>query len=102
MTTAQPFDPKAFHDFEQTGWENAAKHYGDAFGALTVQTAGPMLDAARVARGTRLLDVASGPGFLAGAAASRGADVVGLDFSSAMVNQARRRHPAIEFREGDA
>lgn len=92
----------AFHEFEQEGWERAAEFYGDAFGALTAQTAGPILDAAGVARGTRLLDVATGPGFVASAAARRGASVVGLDFAAAMVAEARRRHPAIEFRDGDA
>lgn len=95
-------DSNAFHAFEQAGWERAAEHYGDAFGPLTVQTAGAMLDAADVAAGTRVLDVASGPGFIAGAAAARGASVSGLDFSSAMVAEARRRHPALSFREGDA
>jgi SAM-dependent methyltransferase len=95
-------DAAAFHDFEQRGWERAAAHYGNAFGALTAQTAGPLLDAAGAAAGTRVLDVASGPGFIAAAAAAGGADVVGLDFSSAMIAEARRRHPAIAFREGDA
>jgi ubiquinone/menaquinone biosynthesis C-methylase UbiE len=95
-------DTAEFHRFEQTGWERAAEFYGDAFGGLTAQTAGPMLDAVGVSRGTRLLDVATGPGFVAAAAAARGAIVTGLDFARAMVDEARRRHPAIEFREGDA
>ncbi len=95
-------DPSAFHDFEQAGWERAAEHYGDAFGSVTVQTADALLDAVRAAAGARLLDVATGPGFIAGAAAARGAEVVGLDFSAAMIEEARRRHPAITFRAGDA
>jgi hypothetical protein len=52
----------SFHEFERTGWERAAEFYGDAFGALTSQTAGPMLDAVGATGGTRLLDVACGPG----------------------------------------
>jgi SAM-dependent methyltransferase len=92
----------SFHEFERTGWEDAAEFYGDAFGALTSQTAGPMLDAVGATPGTRLLDVACGPGFIAGAAADRGAIVTGLDFAVAMVTQARRRLPALTFREGDA
>ncbi|HEV3141397.1 MAG TPA: class I SAM-dependent methyltransferase, partial [Vicinamibacterales bacterium] len=93
---------KAFHDFERAGWERAAEFYGDAFGALTVQTADALLDAANGRAGARTLDVACGPGFIAAAAAARGADVTGLDFSAAMIAEARRRHPAIAFREGDA
>ncbi len=102
MDSPQPFDPAAFHDFEQAGWQRAAEHYGDAFGALTAQTADALLDSVGASAGRRLLDVATGPGFIAGAAAARGWDVVGLDFSPAMIAEARRRHPAVTFRDGDA
>ena len=102
MTAPQPFDPCAFHEFEQTGWERAAEFYSDAFGGLTAQTAGPLLDIVGASQATRLLDVASGPGFIAGAGAVRGAAVVDLDFSAAMIAEARRRQPALTFREGDA
>ena len=95
-------DPHAFHEFERSGWERASAHYEDAFGALTRQTDGPLLDVAAVASGSRVLDVATGPGPIAAAAALRGADVVGLDFSAAMIAEARRQHPSIAFREGDA
>jgi SAM-dependent methyltransferase len=91
-----------FHDFEHAGWERAAEHYADAFGGLTVQTADALLDAVGARRGLRLLDVACGPGFISGSAKARAMDVVGLDFSSAMVADATRRHPSIVFREGDA
>jgi SAM-dependent methyltransferase len=95
-------DPHAFHEFERSGWERASAHYDDAFGALTRQTAAALLDAAGVSAGSRVLDVATGPGPIAGAAAARGAQVVGLDFSSAMIAEAKRQHPSIVFREGDA
>src|SRR5437867_9706431 len=95
-------DTHSFHEFERLGWERASAYYDDAFGALTRQTAGPLLDAAGVSSDSRVLDVATGPGPIAAAAAARGADVVGLDFSSAMIAEAKRQHPAIAFREGDA
>src|SRR6185312_342751 len=91
-----------FHHFEQQGWERAADSYGDAFGSLTSQTIPALLKAAGVARGTRLLDVASGPGYVAAAAAQLGASVVGIDFSSEMIALAMRQHPGLEFVEGDA
>lgn len=91
-----------FRDFEHAGWERAARHYPDAFGDLTRQAVDPVLDATGVGAGTRLLDVACGPGFLAGAAAARGADAIGLDFSPAMIAEARRSNPSVVFREGDA
>jgi SAM-dependent methyltransferase len=92
----------AFHEFEQAGWQRAAAHYPGGFGTLTALAADPLLDAARVGRGTRVLDVASGPGYVAAAAARRGAIVTGIDFSTEMVALARASHPDIAFREGDA
>src|SRR5881394_4649124 len=92
----------SFRDFEQTGWERAAEFYGDAFGGLTAQTAGPILDAVDATPATQMIDVACGPGSIAAAAAARGASVTGLDFSPAMVAEARWRWPALTFREGDA
>jgi SAM-dependent methyltransferase len=100
--TPQAFDDAAFHDFEQNGWQRAAEYYGDAFGALTSQTAPALLDTVQAGRGTRLVDVACGPGFIAQAAVERGAAVIGIDFAPAMVGLARHRHPAVDFREGDA
>lgn len=98
--TDQP--SSAFRDLEKSGWENAAAEYDDAFARLTTQSIAPLLDALQVRQGTRLLDVACGPGYVAAAAAQRGARVLGVDFSSAMVNLARQRHPHLQFREGDA
>ena len=50
----------------------------------------------------RVLDVAAGPGYVAAGADARGAHAVGVDFAADMVAEARRRHPSIEFHEGDA
>nr|WP_245005190.1 methyltransferase domain-containing protein [Paraburkholderia sacchari] len=61
-----------------------------------------MLDALGIQRGSRFLDVASGPGYLAAAARRRGADVAGVDFSVSMVEKARRGFPGLAFRVGDA
>jgi SAM-dependent methyltransferase len=91
-----------FREFEHAGWERAAAHYGDAFGRLTMQAVPALLDAAAAVGGTRLLDVACGPGFVAAAAVDRGAIVSAVDFAPAMVEAARRRYPALDVREGDA
>ena len=61
-----------------------------------------LLDAAQVARGTRMLDIACGPGFLASAGRARGAVARGLDFSPAMLAVARARDTEVRFDEGDA
>lgn len=91
-----------FSDFEHEGWERVAQAYHTYFGDLTTQSNQAMLEALGIQRGSRFLDVASGPGYLAAAAMRRGANVAGVDFSVAMVDKARRVFPDIEFRVGDA
>ena len=102
MTAPQQIDPEAFNALEREGWAAAASAYADSFNSLTTQAVGPLLDSIHVARGVRLLDVACGPGWLSAAAAERGARVVGLDITPAMVAAAARRYPHLEFREGSA
>ena len=94
--------PQAFRDFEHERWESAARVYQDEFARLTSQAVPALLDSAGVGKGTRLLDVASGPGHLAAAAAERGATVFGADFSAEMVALARELHPRLSFRTADA
>lgn len=95
-------DPDAFNSFEAAGWEERADGYHHFFGSLTTQVIEPLLDAAAVGAGKRVLDVASGPGYCAAAAAARGAEAVGVDVAGEMVTLARRLHPGIEFVQGSA
>ncbi|HET7853370.1 MAG TPA: methyltransferase domain-containing protein [Candidatus Methylomirabilis sp.] len=97
-----PIDPEAFRAFEHEGWERVPQRYHNAFASLTSQTIAPLLDALGATTGVRLLDVATGPGYAAAAAAERGAKVIGIDFAPAMVAEARQRYPTVDFREGDA
>jgi SAM-dependent methyltransferase len=95
-------DPTAFRQFEHTGWQEIASRYHGGFASVTTQSVVALLDATGVTKGTRLLDVACGPGYAAAEAAARGAITMGVDFSSEMVEEARGRYPGIEFQEGDA
>jgi ubiquinone/menaquinone biosynthesis C-methylase UbiE len=95
-------DVEAFVEFEAAGFSSRAAAYQRHFGDVTGQFADPLLDAAGVGEGSRVLDVASGPGQVAARAAARGASVAGVDVSDGMVELARRLHPDIEFRAGDA
>jgi SAM-dependent methyltransferase len=97
-----PFDPEAVRVFEHARWERAAPVYRKTFAAATRPFIDALLDAARVGRGTRLLDVACGPGFVASAALARGAEVCAVDFSPAMLTVARAREASVRFDEGDA
>ncbi len=96
------FEPEAVRAFEHAGWQRAAARYTDTFAHATAPFIAPLLAAAGVSAGQRVLDVACGPGHLAAAAAARGAAARGLDFSAAMVALARSTYPAIAVSEGDA
>ena len=99
MTEAK-VDADAFNAFEAAGWEKQAAGYEDFFGQVTTRLVDPLLDAAEIRAGERVLDVATGPGYVAAAAAERGAVTIGLDNAEAMLSRARRRLPQIEFRRG--
>jgi ubiquinone/menaquinone biosynthesis C-methylase UbiE len=95
-------DPDAFNAFEAAGWEERAPGYDHFFGSITSRLVEPLLDDASVAAGTRVLDVATGPGYVAGQAAKRGASVIGVDVAEAMLALARRLYPGLDFRKADA
>lgn len=92
----------AFRTFEHTGWQSVTEQYHAGFAHLTSQAIEPLLDAVQARAGMRLLDVASGPGYVAAAAAQRGASVIGIDFAAEMVALARQSYPNAEFQEDDA
>jgi SAM-dependent methyltransferase len=99
MTDAMTDD---FAALERAGWRAVPAAYDAGFARLTGQAAGPLLDAAGVTAGTRVLDVATGPGYAADAASRRGARVTGVDFSATMVELARALVPQASFRVADA
>ncbi len=97
--------PEHTDDFsllEFQGWQRVAGRFQDTWAGLTNLFVPSLLDAARVGEGTRVLDVACGPGFAAEAAVERGAVVTGIDFSPEVIAIARARCPEIDFRRGDA
>src|SRR4051812_36112690 len=91
-----------FKAFEAAGWSRRATTYDRVTGAITARFVDPLLDAARVRADMRVLDVATGPGHVAAAAAARGAETVGVDIAEGMLAVARREHPQLDFRPGDA
>ncbi len=95
-------DPSVITKVEHETWERCATGYVDGFGALVSESITPLLDAACVVAHSRVLDVGTGPGLVAAAARDRQATAVGIDFSEAMVAEARRRNPDIEFKQANA
>jgi SAM-dependent methyltransferase len=98
----EAIDADAFNQFEADGWDAKAGPYLDFWTPITARVFEPILNAAEVGQGTRLLDVGCGPGELAVAAQARGAIPTGIDIAPAMVDLAKERHPDLTFEVGDA
>jgi SAM-dependent methyltransferase len=90
-------DARAFDEYEAAGWELVAGYYERSWSPFTSQAIEPLLNAARVGSGMRVLDVGTGAGHAAARAAARGAQATGVDIASAMVEIAARLHPEAAF-----
>ena len=97
-----PVDVAAFREFERTGHNRLADSYSKLLVPITGRAVEPLLDAAAVGQGTRLLDVATGTGVVASAAAARRAQAVGVDIAPRMLEIAAGLNPHLEFREASA
>ena len=95
-------DPDAFKAFEAEGWSAQAGSYDRLMGRVTDRVAQALLDQAGVGSGDKVLDVATGTGAVAAAAAARGAEVTGVDISEEMLAVARERVPGARFLTADA
>jgi SAM-dependent methyltransferase len=87
--------------FEAAGWSERAGTFETLVARATAHAIEPLLDAAAVTAGSRVLDVGCGLGDLAAAAAARGAAATGTDLAEGMIEAARRRHPGLELVHGD-
>ncbi|WP_172331912.1 class I SAM-dependent methyltransferase [Mangrovicoccus sp. HB161399] len=81
----------------------AAEIYEDVFVPALFGQFGPMLaEAAGIRAGMQVLDVATGTGVAARAAAARGAAVTATDINEGMLAVARPLAPGVAFRRADA
>jgi len=87
-----------FDTYERELWSGRAGAYERGFARLTAHTIGPLLDAARVAAGTRMLDLGTGPGFVSAEAVRRGARVSAVDADPLMAETAARNVPQADVR----
>ena len=91
---AQPgFDARRFKAMERAGFNRIAARYAEG-AHLRAELADALLAAAALAPGLRVLDLASGPGLLAGQAALRvapGGTVLATDIAEGMLAEGARR-----------
>ncbi|MCP4003134.1 MAG: class I SAM-dependent methyltransferase [bacterium] len=99
---SEGFDPAVVAKYERDTWNRCADSYDETFAGFTRETVPLVVEAAEIGVGTRVLEIGSGPGHVAGLLAKAGASVTGVDFSLDMVEVAQRNHPEIAFQEADA
>lgn len=92
----------SFKSLERQGWSERAQGYDVYTARITNPGITPLIDAARLAPGLRVLDLCCGTGLVAAAAAAQGASVTGIDISESMIEEARRKEIAAAFEVGDA
>ena len=104
----------SFTLFEKQAWEASASPYHKLFGPFTCQIADILIGAiSRDRHPTSLLDLATGPGYLANMATKyKYSDVTGIDFSKEMITIAELNQisshssesitGAVKFKVGDA
>jgi SAM-dependent methyltransferase len=90
-------------------YDVSTKRYVSFVGTeITAATEGPVdrsllrafVEFVAASRSARVADVGCGPGRVAAYLAAKGLDAIGIDVSPAMLAEARRAHPDIEFAEG--
>ncbi len=94
----------AFGELERNCWSDRrrAADYVRLFSPAADQAVDSLLNAAGIEPGLKVLDVCCGQGNVAQALVKRGCHMVGVDFSSAMLNFARDREPHASFVAADA
>lgn len=104
MAHASPLsaqDAERLRRFERQRHDSLAATYQGFFTPITALAIQPLLDASKAGAGTKLLDIATGPGSVAAKAASLGAACIGVDLSPGMIALAQASHPDIDFQVAD-
>jgi SAM-dependent methyltransferase len=97
-------DFSAFAEMERNSWSDAtrASGYVELFASAPDQAIESLLDAAGANPDLKTLDLCCGQGNVSEALLARGCQVVGIDFSPAMLAFARERAPKATFIEANA
>lgn len=92
------------HHGPHDDWEERATWYvriADHFEPEYSKATQTMLEAVGATSGTKVLDLACGPGHTTAAATEQGANALGIDTSPAMIEAARERFPEPRFEIAD-
>jgi ubiquinone/menaquinone biosynthesis C-methylase UbiE len=90
-----------FSKLEHEGWSRVADLYDQSWAVLTKQFSKSLMETADIRSGMKVLDLACGPGYISQDIYKKRANVIGVDFSAAMIGLAKQAYPHIEFLESD-
>jgi ubiquinone/menaquinone biosynthesis C-methylase UbiE len=98
------YDPETVEAHEHGAWEAAARRYSDHVATLTARSGQLAIVEALVSptRSDYVLDVGCGPGVLTAQLQCVAGEVVGIDFSANMIEEARRQHATLRFAVANA
>ena len=104
MANTNSIDPHKVADHEHQAWQGAAPLYEEYISFMTACSGQLELvhEVSGISDDSVILDVGCGPGLLAAQLAPMVKSVVGIDFASNMIAEARSRFPDIEFHHADA
>jgi SAM-dependent methyltransferase len=91
-----------FDRMERNGWERASALYDSLLGKATEPLASALVDLAGISADEVVLDVASGPGYVAVEARRKGGRVVAVDRSEGMIDQLRSYRGRLSMVRADA
>src|SRR5207237_8143924 len=95
VTSRKPWDEPKSGTHWDAGLYDAKHAFVWKYGASLIELLAPK-------PGERILDLGCGTGHLTAQLAAAGADVLGIDNSPAMIEQARREYPKLRFGLADA
>ena len=101
---AETEEPDSFAALERREWakSDVAQSYARVFAKAADMVVPTMVSAVRAGPAVDALDLCCGQGNVTAALCKAGARVIGLDFSTAMLEMARTSVPEAKFVEGDA
>ncbi len=101
---AETETPDSFAALERREWakSDVAQSYARVFAKAADMVVPAMVSAVGARPGSKALDLCCGQGNVTAALCKAGAQVIGLDFSPAMLEMARVEVPEAKFVEGDA
>ena len=93
---------QAIREYELDTWTRCSSSYNETWATLTNETLPLLISKTNVNSNCSVLDIGCGAGNSTKKISETGANVIGIDFSEKMINEAKSAHSGIIFKQSDA